>query len=54
MSGRRLLGLSASGGVAVGHALVLRDVEADANGGGGEAEQRRALEALARVGVELG
>ena len=56
MSGRQLFGLSAAGGVAVGHALVLRDVEADANGGGGggEAEQRRALGALARVGAELG
>jgi len=54
MTERKLLGLPAAGGVAVGRALVLRDVEADANGAGGEAEQRRALEALARVAAELG
>jgi len=54
MTERELLGLPAAGGVAVGRALVLRDVEADANGGGGEAEQRRALEALSCVAVELG
>ena len=53
MSERRLLGLPAASGVAVGRALVLRDVEAD-DGRGGEAEQRRALEALTRVAAELG
>jgi phosphoenolpyruvate-protein phosphotransferase len=54
MSERELLGLPAAGGVAVGRALVLRDVEADVNGRGGEAEQRRGLEALTRVAAELG
>ena len=54
MTERELLGLPAAGGVAVGRALVLRDIQADANGSGGEAEQGRALEALARVGAELG
>jgi phosphoenolpyruvate-protein kinase (PTS system EI component) len=54
MSERRLLGLPAAGGVAVGRALVLRDIEADAGGKGGETEQQRALEALARVASELG
>jgi phosphoenolpyruvate-protein kinase (PTS system EI component) len=55
MNERRLLGLPAAGGVAVGRALVLRDIEADANGSsGGETEQRRALEALTRVADELG
>ena len=53
MSERRLLGLPAAGGVAVGRALVLRDVEAEANSSGGEAEQRRALKALTRVATEL-
>jgi phosphoenolpyruvate-protein phosphotransferase len=54
MTERELLGLPAAGGVAVGRALVLRDVEAEANGSGGEVEQRRAVEALARVAAELG
>jgi phosphoenolpyruvate-protein phosphotransferase len=54
MSERELLGLPAAGGVAVGRALVLRDVEVDAKGSGGEVEQGRALEALAHVAVELG
>ena len=54
MNERELLGLPAAGGVAVGRAFVLRDVEADENGRGGEAEQRRALEALTRVAAELG
>jgi phosphoenolpyruvate-protein phosphotransferase len=51
MTERELLGLSAAGGVAVGRALVLRDVEADANGSGGAEE---ALDALARVAADLG
>jgi phosphoenolpyruvate-protein phosphotransferase len=54
MSERQLLGVPAAGGVAVGRALVLRDVEADANGRGGAEEQSKALEALARVSAELG
>jgi phosphoenolpyruvate-protein phosphotransferase len=51
MTERELLGLPAAGGVAVGRALVLRDVEADANGSGGAEE---ALDALARVAADLG
>jgi phosphoenolpyruvate-protein phosphotransferase len=54
MSERKLLGLPAAGGVAVGRALVLRDVEVDEKGSGGEAEHERALEALGRVAAELG
>jgi phosphoenolpyruvate-protein phosphotransferase len=54
MSEHELLGLPAADGVAVGRALVLRDVEVDAGGSGGEAEQQRALEALSRVAAELG
>jgi len=38
MSERELLGLPAAGGVAVGRALVLRDVNAGADGSGGETE----------------
>ena len=55
MSERALLGLPAAGGVAVGRALVLRDVQVlDEKRKGGEAEQERALEALRRVADELG
>ena len=54
MSDRELLGLPAAGGVAVGRALVLRDIEAEATGAGGKDDQRRAVEALERVAQELG
>jgi phosphoenolpyruvate-protein kinase (PTS system EI component) len=51
---RSLRGLAAAGGVAVAEALVLREVEPDETGAGGEREQARALEALAAVADELG
>jgi len=54
MTERHLSGLPAAGGIAVGRALVLRDVEADLNGRGGEAEQLRALASLAGLAAELG
>jgi len=54
MSGLVLRGLAAAGGVAVGRALVVRDLDPVADGNGGEAEQTRALEALALVSAELG
>ncbi|MGH2995977.1 MAG: phosphoenolpyruvate--protein phosphotransferase [Gaiellaceae bacterium] len=54
MSGLVLRGLAAAGGVAVGRALVVRDLDPVADGKGGEAEQTRALEALALVSAELG
>ena len=54
MTERLLSGLPAAGGIAVGRALVLRDIEADLNGRGGEVEQRRALAALAELAAELG
>jgi phosphoenolpyruvate-protein phosphotransferase len=54
MTERHLPGLPAAGGIAVGRALVLRDVEADLNGSGGEAEQLRALASLAGLAAELG
>ncbi len=54
MSGTVLRGLAAAGGVAVGRALVLREVEPEMNGHGGPAAQESALAALARVAAELG
>ena len=54
MTERHLSGLPAAGGIAVGRALVLRDIEADLNGRGGEVEQQRALAALASLAAELG
>lgn len=54
MSGTVLRGLAAAGGVAVGRALVLREVEPETNGHGGLAAQEAALAALTRVAVELG
>lgn len=54
MTERHLSGLPAAGGIAVGRALVLRDIEADLNGRGGEVEQQRALAALAILAAELG
>ncbi len=49
-----LRGLAASGGVAVGRALVIRDPEPELNGGGGDVERERALDALALLSAELG
>src|SRR5581483_10821284 len=49
-----LHGLAAAGGVAAAEALVLREAEPTANGGGGEGERTRALQALAQVARELG
>ena len=55
MSERTLHGLAASGGTALGPALVVRDDDpATSERGGGAAEQTRALGALARVAEELG
>ena len=54
MTERHLSGLAAAGGIAVGRALVLRDIEADLNGRGGEVEQQRALAVLASLAAELG
>jgi phosphoenolpyruvate-protein kinase (PTS system EI component) len=54
VSERVLRGLAAAGGVAVAEAIVLRDVEPEESGRGGEAERARALGALAAVAVELG
>jgi multiphosphoryl transfer protein len=52
MTERILRGIAASGGAAVGRALVLCDPEPQ-TGKGGEAEQARALGALALVAAEL-
>ena len=49
-----LLGLPAAGGVAVGRALVLRDIEADAGGDGGAAERGARSRRSARVGGGAG
>lgn len=54
MTEHHLSGLPAAGGIAVGRAMVLRDIEADLNGRGGEEEQQRALAALASLAAELG
>jgi phosphoenolpyruvate-protein phosphotransferase len=54
MSQRVLRGLAASSGVALGSALVVRDLEPSFNGGGGAEEQARALAALDGVARELG
>lgn len=54
MTERHLSGLPAAGGIAVGRALVLLDIEADLNGRGGAEEQQRALAALASLAAELG
>jgi phosphoenolpyruvate-protein phosphotransferase len=54
MSPLVLRGLAAAGGVAVGRALVVRDLEPpEADGAGGEAEQDRAVAALGLVADEL-
>jgi phosphoenolpyruvate-protein kinase (PTS system EI component) len=53
MSERRLRGLAAVGGIAVGCALVLREATDEEAGAGGEEAQRSALDALARVAAEL-
>ena len=54
MTERHLSGLPAAEGTAVGRALVLRDIEVDLSGRGGEVEQQRALAALASLAAELG
>jgi multiphosphoryl transfer protein len=53
MNERRLRGLAAVGGIAVGRALVLRDAADEDGEGGGEDAQRAALDALASAAVEL-
>jgi phosphoenolpyruvate-protein kinase (PTS system EI component) len=53
MSERRVRGLAAVGGIAVGRALVLREATEEDAGAGGEKAQRSALDALARVASEL-
>ena len=53
MSERRLRGLAASGGIAAGPAVLVGGaVQAPVSGG--PDEERRALEALAAVAVDLG
>ena len=54
MSERRLAGLAASGGTAVGRALVFDEPAAPAEGGGGPEQRERAVVALAKAAAELG
>src|SRR5919198_1805415 len=55
MSQRVLRGFAASGGIAPGSVLVVRDVEPEeATGAGGAAERERARAALLQVAAELG
>jgi phosphoenolpyruvate-protein kinase (PTS system EI component) len=53
MSERRLAGLAAAGGIAVGRALVFDDPPALGEGGGGPEQRERAVIALAKAAAEL-
>ncbi|MDX6410950.1 MAG: multiphosphoryl transfer protein, partial [Gaiellaceae bacterium] len=53
MSERRLAGLAAAGGIAVGRALVFDDPPALAEGGGGPEQRERAVVGLAKAAAEL-
>ena len=54
MTERTLSGLAAAGGVAVGRAVVFRDLGPEPEGEGGPEEEARAVDALRRVAEDLG